>query len=54
MRQAVLVNGKKWDSYHYDMLREEYMNIREDMLRKTLGEKLDEYLKKHCSLTKKP
>jgi RimJ/RimL family protein N-acetyltransferase len=54
MRQTVLVNGKKWDSYHFDMLHEEYMNIREDILRKTLGEKLDEYLKKHCSLAKKP
>ena len=23
MRQTVLVNGKKWNSYHFDMLREE-------------------------------
>lgn len=54
MRQTVLVNGKKWNSYHFDMLREEYMNIRESLLGKTLGEKLDEYLKRHCGLAKKP
>ncbi len=54
MRQTVLVNGKKWNSYHFDMLREEYTNIREGLLGKTLGEKLDEYLKRHCGLAKKP
>ena len=54
MRQTVLVNGKKWNSYHFDMLREEYTNIREDLLGKTLGEKLDKYVKKHCGLAKKP
>ena len=54
MRQTVLVNGKKWNSYHFDMLREEYINIRQGLLGKTLGEKLDEYLKRHCGLAKKP
>jgi len=53
MRQTVLVNGKKWNSYHFDMLREEYANIQEGLLGKTLGEKLDKYLKKHCGLAKK-
>jgi len=53
MRQTVLVNGKKWNSYHFDMLREEYTNIRQGLLGKTLGEKLDKYLKKHCGLAKK-
>jgi len=53
MRQTVLVNGKKWNSYHFDILREEYTNIREGLLGKTLGEKLDKYLKKHCGLAKK-
>jgi len=53
LRQTALVNGKKWNSCHFDILREEYMNIREELLRGTLGEKLDEYLKKHCSLVKK-
>jgi len=54
MRQTVLVNGKKWNSYHFDTLREEYINIRQGLLGKTLGEKLDKYLKKHCGLAKKP
>ena len=54
MRQTVLVNGKKWNSYHFDTLREEYINIRQGLLGKTLGEKLDEYLKRHCGLAKKP
>jgi len=53
MRQTVLVNGKKWNSYHFDTLREEYINIRQGLLGKTLGEKLDNYLKKHCGLAKK-
>jgi RimJ/RimL family protein N-acetyltransferase len=53
MRQTVLVNGKKWNSYHFDMLREEYTNIRQGLLGKTLGEKLDNYLKKHCGLANK-
>jgi RimJ/RimL family protein N-acetyltransferase len=35
MRQTVLVNGKKWNSYHFDMLCEEYMNIREGLLGNT-------------------
>jgi len=53
MRQTVLVNGKKWNSYHFDMLREEYTNIRQGLLGKTLGEKLDKYLKRHCGLANK-
>jgi len=53
MRQIVLVNGKKWNSYHFDMLREEYTNIRQGLLGKTLGEKLDKYLKRHCGLANK-
>lgn len=52
VRHTALVNGKKWNSYHFDILREEYMNIREDLLEKTLRERLDEYLKKHSSLAK--
>jgi diamine N-acetyltransferase len=52
VRNTSLVNGKKWNSLHFDILREEYLNIRENLLRKTLGEKLDEYLKKHCGLAK--
>lgn len=52
VRNTSLVNGRKWNSLHFDILHEEYLNIRENLLRKTLGEKLDEYLKKHCGLAK--
>lgn len=52
VRNTSLVNGRKWNSLHFDILREEYLSIRENLLRKTLGEKLDEYLKKHCGLAK--
>ncbi|MCK4320099.1 hypothetical protein KAW11_00645 [Candidatus Bathyarchaeota archaeon] len=52
MRNTSLVNGEKWNSLRFDILREEYLNIRENLLRKTLGEKLDEYLIKHCGLAK--
>ena len=52
VRNTSLINGRKWNSLHFDILHEEYLNIRENLLRKTLGEKLDEYLKKHCGLAK--
>jgi len=52
VRNTSRVNGKKWDSLHFDILHEEYLNIRENLLRRTLGEKLDEYLKRHCGLAK--
>jgi len=52
MRKTVLVNGRKWDSYHFDILREEYLKIRENLLRNTLGDKLKKYIQKHCSLNK--
>jgi RimJ/RimL family protein N-acetyltransferase len=47
VRQAVFVNGRKWDSYHFDILRDEYLNIRLDLLRQTLGEKAEEYISKN-------
>jgi diamine N-acetyltransferase len=49
-RQSAFVNGRKWDRYHYDILREEYLRTRMDLLKQTLGEKLDEYLRKHCAI----
>lgn len=49
-RQAMFVNGRKWDDYHFDILREEYLKIRMDLLKQTLGEKLDEYIKRHCTI----
>ena len=45
-RNTVYVAGKKWSSFHFDILREEYMNIRIDLLQKVLGEKMNSYLRK--------
>jgi RimJ/RimL family protein N-acetyltransferase len=46
-RQTVFVNGRKWDSYHFDILRDEYLNIRLDLLKQTLGNKAEEYISKN-------
>jgi len=46
VRNTVYVAGKKWGSFHFDILREEYMNIRMDLLKKMLGERVDSYLAK--------
>ncbi|MGD8507004.1 MAG: GNAT family protein [Candidatus Bathyarchaeota archaeon] len=50
MRQGAFVNGRKWDGFHFDILKEEYLNIRMDLLKQTLGDRLEEYLKKHCTI----
>jgi hypothetical protein len=49
-RGSAFVNGRKWDGYHFDILRDEYLNIREDLLKKTLGDRLEEYVKRHCTV----
>lgn len=49
-RQSAFVNGRRWDRYHFDILREEYLKIRLDLLKETLKDKLEEYLKKHCTI----
>lgn len=50
MRQAAFVNGRKWDGFHFDILRDEYLSIRTDLLKRTLEDKSEEYLKKHCTI----
>jgi len=50
MRQAAFVNGRKWDGFHFDILRDEYLSIRMDLLKQTLGDKLEEYSEKHCTI----
>jgi RimJ/RimL family protein N-acetyltransferase len=50
MRQSAFVNGRKWDRYYFDILREEYLAVRMDLLKKTLGDKLNEYIKRHCTI----
>jgi diamine N-acetyltransferase len=47
-RQCVFVNGRKWDDYAFDLLREEYLEQRMALLKRILGDKIEEYVKKHC------
>jgi RimJ/RimL family protein N-acetyltransferase len=49
-RQSAFVNGRKWDRYHFDILRDEYTKVRMDLLKQTLGDKLEEYLMRHCTV----
>jgi RimJ/RimL family protein N-acetyltransferase len=46
MRNTAYVAGKKWSSFHFDILREEYMDIRVGLLKKIMGDKTEVYLKK--------
>jgi len=50
LRKTVFVNGRKWDSLHFDILKEEYLKIRMNLLKQTLREKLEEYVQKHCTI----
>jgi RimJ/RimL family protein N-acetyltransferase len=50
LRETSFINGKRWGSYVFDILKDEYLKIRKELLQKTLGDKLGEYLKKHCPL----
>jgi RimJ/RimL family protein N-acetyltransferase len=50
VRQAAFVNGRKWDGYHFDILREEYLKTRMALLKQTLGDKAEEYAEKHCTI----
>jgi diamine N-acetyltransferase len=47
VRNAVFVAGKKWAMFYFDILPEEYMNIRMNLLKKTLGDSVQDYLKKN-------
>jgi len=46
VRNTAFVSGKKWGSFHFDILREEYMNIRMNLLKNVLGDRVDDYLEK--------
>jgi diamine N-acetyltransferase len=50
MRQASFVNGRKWNGLHFDILRDEYLNARNDLLKQALGNRLEEYIKRHCTI----
>ncbi|MCW3981603.1 MAG: GNAT family N-acetyltransferase [Candidatus Bathyarchaeota archaeon] len=43
-RKVHYVNGQKWDHFYFDLLREEYMKVRMDLLKQTLGDKTEQYL----------
>ncbi len=43
-RKSAFVDGKLWDRYHFDILKEEYLAIRMELLKNTLGERLQAYL----------
>lgn len=45
-RQSAFVNGRKWDHVHFDILKEEYLTLRIDLLKEALGPKTDAYLKR--------
>jgi diamine N-acetyltransferase len=47
VRQTVFVNGHKWDNYYFDILRDEYLNTRLDLLKRTLGDKAKDYIGKN-------
>jgi RimJ/RimL family protein N-acetyltransferase len=49
-RQCVFVNGRKWDDYAFDLLREEYVEQRDALLKRILGDRAEEYVKKHCTI----
>jgi RimJ/RimL family protein N-acetyltransferase len=46
LRNTVFVAGRKWGSFHFDILREEYLDLRMNLLKKTLGDSVQDYLKK--------
>ncbi len=50
VRHAAFVNGRKWDGVHFDILLDDYLKIRADLLKQTLKDKLEEYIKKHCTI----
>jgi len=49
-RQGAFVNGRKWDGFYFDILRDEYLKMRQDLLKKTLGDTMKGYIKKHCTI----
>lgn len=51
-RQAVFVNGRRWDGFIFDILKNEYLNTRQDMLKRTLGKKAKDYMDKNDEIQK--
>ena len=49
-RKSAFVNGRRWNRFHFDILRDEYLELRTNLLKRILGERLEEYLQKHCTI----
>ena len=45
-RSSAFVLGKKWDWYCFDILREEYVSIRDSLLKNYLGDAYTNYIKR--------
>ncbi len=45
-RKSVFVLGRKWDWYCFDILREEYIQMRDNLLSKILKDEMNEYLER--------
>ena len=45
-RKSVFVLGRKWDWYCFDILREEYLQMRDNLLSKILKDEMNEYLER--------
>lgn len=50
VRHAAFVNGRRWDGVHFDILLDDYMKIRADLLKQTLKGQLDDYTRRHCTI----
>jgi RimJ/RimL family protein N-acetyltransferase len=50
LRQSAFVNGRKWNLFHFDILRDKCMSVRSDLLKQTLTDKLEEYQERHCNM----
>ena len=44
-RKSSYVLGRRWDWYYFDILKEEYLKMRDELIRKILGDAAEEYLK---------
>jgi RimJ/RimL family protein N-acetyltransferase len=51
-RRSAFVNGQKWDRFRFDILRDEYLSVRMDLLKQALGDRLKDYLERDRSIRK--
>jgi len=45
-RKSGYVFGRKWDWYFFDILKEEYLAQREELIKKLIGKEAEDYLKR--------